>query len=101
MYRLRLTPAPNTTRPGEGEEEEAPMILQDPGILLATPGVPAADVPTALPLVALPEEEEEGLKVQLLVAAAKALISRQQTGELPGGAGPPAAKSAVLKGLGS
>ena len=98
MYRLRLTPAPNTTRPGE--EEEAPMILQDPGILLATPGVPAADVPTALPLVALPEEEE-GLKVQLLVAAAKALISRQQTGELPGGAGPPAAKSAVLKGLGS
>jgi hypothetical protein len=100
MYRLRLTPAPNTIRPGEGEEEEAPMILQDPGILLATPGVPAADVPTALPLVALPEEEE-GLKVQLLVAAAKALISRQQTGELPGGAGPPAAKSAVLKGLGS
>ena len=99
MYRLRLTPAPNTTRPGE--EEEAPMILQDPGILLATPGVPAADVPTALPLVALPEEEE-GHKVQLLVAAAaKALISRQQTGELPGGAGPPAAKSAVLKGLGS
>ena len=98
MYRLRLTPAPNTTRPGEGEEEEAPMILQDPGIHLVTPGVPAADVPTALPLVALPEEE--GHKVQLLVAA-KALISRQQTGELPGGAGPPAAKSAVLKGLGS